>query len=143
MTNYLTIEPCEKENIKTIIDGINEYNLSKVAALADAWTPLDYVAKDDAGVVIGGLLSGIGYWNGLEIRILWVDEAHRNKGIGRQLLQHVENTAAAKGATIAMLDTFDFQAADFYTKNGYELVGTLKNFPQGHDRMYFSKKLTI
>ena len=61
----MTITPCEKENIKTIIDGINDYNLSKVAALADAWTPLDYVATDDDGVVIGGLLSGIGYWNGL------------------------------------------------------------------------------
>ena len=33
-----TIEPCEKENIKKIVDGINEYNLIKVPAISDIWT---------------------------------------------------------------------------------------------------------
>ena len=35
---------------KKIVDGINEYNLSKVAAIADTWTPLEYVAKDENGI---------------------------------------------------------------------------------------------
>jgi hypothetical protein len=28
------------------------------------------VAKDENGIEIGGILAGIGYWNGLEINIL-------------------------------------------------------------------------
>jgi len=28
-----------------------------------------------------------------------------------------------------MLDTFDFQAEEFYIKNGYEAIGEIKNFP--------------
>lgn len=41
-----------------------------------------------------------------------------------------------------MLDTFDFQAEEFYLKNGYTAIGEIENFPKGHKRIYFSKKLT-
>ena len=139
-TDY-TITICEKENIKKIVDGINEYNLSKVPALADVWTPLEFVAKDKNGIEIGGVLGGIGYWNGLEIKILWVKESYRKQGLGTKILNHIEKVAKEKGATIAMLDTFDFQAEDFYLKSGYEPFGELKNFPAGKRRIYFSKRL--
>ena len=142
MKTEFTIEPCEKENIKKIVDGINEYNLSKVSAIADIWTRLEYVTKDENGIEIGGILAGLGYWNGLEIKILWVKESHRKKGIGTQLIKHVEKIAKEKGAEISMVDTFDFQAEDFYLKNGYEPIGEMKDFPKGHRRIYFSKKLT-
>ena len=94
--------------------------------------------KDD---VIGGILGGIGCWNGLEIKILWVDEIYRGQGIGKMLIQHIEAEAKKLKATIAMLDTFDFQAKDFYLKQGYTIIGTVDDFPEGHQRIYFSKKL--
>lgn len=141
MDKQFIIEPCEKENAKKIIEGINTYNLGKVAALADVWTPLDFVIKDENGNEIAGILAGMGYWKGLEIKILWVDETYRNEGLGSKLLNHTETMAKAKGAIISMLDTFDFQAEAFYLKNGYEVVGEIKNFPNGHKRIYLSKKL--
>nr|WP_321228802.1 GNAT family N-acetyltransferase [uncultured Psychroserpens sp.] len=140
MTAYI-IEPCNKDNIKTIVDGINEYNLNKVSALAEIWTRLEFVIKDKNGTEIGGILAGIGYWNGLEIKILWVKETHRKKGIGTKLLKYTENIAKEKGAYISMIDTFDFQAEDFYLKNGYNPIGEIKDFPKGHRRIYFSKTL--
>jgi len=140
MTQFI-IEPCTKENAAAIINGINTYNLSKVTALADAWTPLDFVVKNDEGIEIAGILAGIGYWNGLEIRILWVAEEYRKTGIGSRILKHAEEIAKAKGATVAMLDTFDFQAEGFYHKNGYEVIGEVQNFPPGHRRIYLSKEL--
>lgn len=58
LTNFiLTIEPCQKKDIKTIIEGINEYNLSIVSALADVWTPLEFVSKNKNGDIIGGALA--------------------------------------------------------------------------------------
>ena len=138
----LTIEPCEKENIKKIVDGINEYNLSKVPAISDIWTRLEFVAKDENGIEIGGILAGLGYWNGLEINILWVKEEYRKKGVGTRILKHAEKIAIEKGARISMLDTFDFQAEKFYLKNGYKPIGEMKGFPKGHRRIYFSKELT-
>lgn len=139
--NKLEIEPCESENIKKIIDGINDYNLNIVPAVSAHWTPLEFVIKDKVGKEIAGILAGIGYWNGLEIKILWVDENFRNNGLATKLLNYVETTAKEKGATISMLDTFDFQAPGFYLKNGYHQIGEINDFPKGHKRIYFSKKL--
>ncbi|PKV49548.1 acetyltransferase (GNAT) family protein [Aquimarina sp. MAR_2010_214] len=141
MTDTFTIESCNKDNIQKIVAGINEYNLSKVPALSDVWTPLEYVIKNQDNEEIGGVLAGIGYWNGLEIKILWVKQGYRNKRIGTSLLKYVEKIAKEKGATIAMLDTFDFQAEEFYIKNGYTVTGEIIDFPKGHKRIYFSKKL--
>lgn len=139
-TNF-TIEPCKKENIKQIVDGINDYNLSQVPAIADIWTRLEFVAKDENGIEIGGILAGLGYWNGLEINILWVKEGYRKKGVGTRILKHAEKIAKEKGAEISMLNTFDFQAEQFYLKNGYNPIGEMKGFPKGHRRIYFSKVL--
>ena len=137
----LLFEPCLKEDIQLILDGINHYNLNKVPPLADVWTPIEIIAKNEDGLELGGILSGIGYWNGLEIKILWVKEEFRNKGIGTKILKHAEEIARKKGASIAMLDTFDFQAEGFYKKQGYEVVGEINDFPKGHKRIYFSKQL--
>ena len=138
--NY-AIEACKSENIQNIITGLNRYNLSKVQRMAEDWTRLEFFIKDDNGQEIGGILGGIGYWNGLEIKALWVHEHHRNQGLGTQLLTHIETLAKEKGATNAMLDTFDFQAEQFYLKNKYEVIGEISDFPKGHRRIYFSKKL--
>ena len=52
----------------------------------DDGRPLAFVALDTAGNQIGAIA---GYtWAGMaEIKQLWVDEAHRGLGIGRQLLE--------------------------------------------------------
>lgn len=141
MMNNLTINTCTCKDKKNIIDGLNSYNLSKVAAIAPVWTPLEFVMKDTNGIDIGGILGGIGYWNGLEIKILWVKDMHRKQGIGTQLLKHIESMAIEKGAYTAMVDTFDFQAEGFYLKNGYQPIGEMTNFPKEHRRIYFSKTL--
>ena len=111
------IEVCEKEHVKTIIDGINDYNFRQVPALTEIWTPLEFIAKNSDGLAIGGVLGGIDCYNGLEINILWVKEEHREK------------------------DTFDFQAEGFYLKNGYHIIGEIKDYPKKHKRIYLAKKL--
>jgi GNAT superfamily N-acetyltransferase len=139
MTEY-HIETCTKENIKKIVDGIKEYNQIQVPALSDIWTPLEFMIRDSEGVVIGGVLGGIGSFKGLEIRILWVSEEYRKSGLGSKMLNHIENVAIEKGATISMLDTFDFQAEGFHIKNGYSVFGEINDFRKGHRRIYLSKR---
>lgn len=139
--NDFKIESCNKANIKTIVDGINNYNLEKVPVVSEIWTRLEFVITDDDEIEIGGILAGINYWNGLEIKILWIKDTHRKRGLGRLLLKHTETIAKEKGAYIAMVDTFDFQAERFYLHNNYSIVGELNDFPKGHRRIYFSKTL--
>lgn len=141
MASNFTIEPCEKEIIAKILNGINQFNLSQIPAVGNFWTPLEFIIKDEYSNVIAGILSGIGYWKGLEINLLWVDEGCRNRGLGTALLHHVESIAINIGGQISMLDTFDFQAEKFYLNNGYVPIGEIKDFPKGFRRIYFSKKL--
>jgi hypothetical protein len=39
------------------------------------------------------------------------------------------------------VDTWDFQAEEFYLKNGYERIGELKNYWHGHSKIFLRKKL--
>ena len=79
-------------------------------------------------------------WNVLYIDILWVAEQYRKQGLGSILLKSVEQTAKEKGCYLVHLDTFDFQAKEFYEKHGYTLFGTLEDCPKGHCRYYLKKQ---
>ena len=60
-------------------------------------------------------------WNVVYVDTLWVDSSYRGKKLGSLLLEEVENDAKSKGAKLIHLDTFDFQAKEFYEKQDYVL----------------------
>lgn len=101
--------------------------------------PLTVLAQRD-GVVVGGLWGEV-FWSWLKVELLWVHESLRRQGLGRQLLRRAEAEAQRDGAAAAHLDTFSFQALEFYQKEGYEIFGTLPDFPPGHSRYYLKKAL--
>jgi GNAT superfamily N-acetyltransferase len=75
--------------------------------------------------------------------MLFVDKAFRNKGYGKLLLNKVEREARTNNCHLMHLDTFDFQAKDFYLKNGFEVFGVLPDCPKAHTRFYLKKALNI
>ena len=77
----------------------------------------------------------------LLINLLIVKEELRGRGYGHQLLTMAEEEARKMGAKNAYLDTFTFQAPEFYKKHGYHVFGELKDFPPGHARCYYTKQL--
>ena len=81
-------------------------------------------------------------WNVAYIDTLCVDEAYRGKGLGAKLLAEVESAAKEKGCYLIYLDTFDFQAKEFYEKQGYAVFGVLDDCPKGHCRYYLKKALS-
>jgi GNAT superfamily N-acetyltransferase len=93
--------------------------------------PLDALAFDDTGRLVGGLL-GYTRWDWLEIQALWVAESHRRIGVGRRLLREAEAAARARGCRHAYLRTLSFQARAFYERLGYRRVGELDSWPPGH-----------
>ena len=77
----------------------------------------------------------------LYISILFVNEDKRGQGLGNFLLEWMEQEAKKENIQLIHLDTFDFQAKDFYLKYGYEVFGVLDDCPKGHKRYYMKKKL--
>lgn len=138
--NY-DIIPATQEETTFIDNKLGAFNRSQVPATQEPSLILkNYVIKDDKGMIIAGIKADIYHWGILYIELLFVDENHRHNGLGSTLLQKVEQEAKAMGATLAHLDTFDFQAHDFYLKHGYEVFGVLEDCPKDHKRYYLKKK---
>ncbi len=78
-----------------------------------------FVAEDDEGQLLGAI-TGRAYYNEVHIGDLIIGKEHRKSGIGRKLVEEVENTYKGKGYEKITLTTFGFQAPEFYKKLGYE-----------------------
>lgn len=72
---------------------------------------------------------------------MWIPEELRGQGYGHQLLLAIEEQARQHGAAHVFLDTFSFQAPDFYKQHGYHVFGELAGFPSGHQRIFMTKQL--
>ena len=130
-----------KEEAEFIDNKLGEFNRSQVPATqAQTGGLRNYIIKDRE-TIIAGIASRIYRWGVLYIEVLFVDENHRHKGLGTTLLQKVEQEAKEMGASLAHLDTYDFQALDFYLKHGYEVFGVLDDCPKDHKRYYLKKRL--
>jgi GNAT superfamily N-acetyltransferase len=118
--------------------GIRDFNEQHAGSSGHRHLCLFLHAPDDT--VVGGLV-GSTFYKWLCIELLWVKEELRGQGHGQRLLAQAEQEARRRGAKGAFLDTFSFQAPDFYKKNGYEVFGVLQDFPEGHQRYYLRKRL--
>ncbi|WP_342554983.1 GNAT family N-acetyltransferase [Paenibacillus sp. FSL R7-0652] len=121
---------------------LSAYNAAHVGeALKDRFEELHFHIRNESGQIVAGVLSTL-CWNWVELDILWVDAQERHKGYGTQLLQEVERLAREKNCDFIMLNTFSYQAPEFYRRHGYELMTVIDNAPTGHQHYYFKKDLT-
>ncbi|MDE7193282.1 MAG: GNAT family N-acetyltransferase [Oscillospiraceae bacterium] len=136
------IKSCTDSEIDFICGSLVEYNLRQVPRVqCENFIDISRKIVDENGNVIAGCVAEIYCWNIAWVDVLWVDEAHRKSGLGSRLLKETEDIAVKENCSLIHLDTFDFQAKDFYIKHGYEIFGTLEDCPEGHCRYYLKKKL--
>lgn len=138
MNEEYKIHYVDKPEWGIIGQGITDYN--KQQAGNDHAQNLCFVLHGPDEEVVGGVI-GATYWNWLHIDLMWIKEKHRGCGNGRRLLTLAEDEARKRGAKNAYLDTFSFQALDFYKQHGYQVFGELPDFPVGHQRYFMTKQL--
>ncbi|MFF9771696.1 GNAT family N-acetyltransferase [Streptomyces sp. NPDC053086] len=103
--------------------------------------PLHVWALDAADGLAGGLV-GHTWSTWLHVTYLWVDAAHRGTGLGARLLTEAERIATTdRGCAAARLETWDFQAPEFYKKRGYEVAGVIPDYPPGVTEYILTKRL--
>lgn len=96
----------------------------------------------EEGVYLGGLSARFSpdlKW--VFVEFLAVAEEGRGKGIGRQLMARLEEEARLRGMDGIWLDTFSFQAPDFYRRLGYSEFGRIDGYPENAARQFFLKRL--
>lgn len=116
--------------------GIHNYNIDQAGD--DHGKMLCFVLRDSNQKLVGGII-GETHWDWFFINLMFVRKDLRGRGYGHRLLTLAEEEARKRGARNAYLDTFSFQAPDFYKKHGYEVFGELRDFPAGHQRFYLKK----
>ncbi len=95
---------------------------------------------EEAGVVLGGLAATI-VQRWLHVDLLAVRAEARGRGIGRTLMAEAEALARRRELIGVYLDTYGFQAPEFYPRLGYTVFGRLPDQPPGHTRLFFQKRL--
>lgn len=140
MSEYVvSVEPSPSDEvIQTVRRGLIDYNLSRAAI--DEVEKVAVLLRDARGEIVGGAI-GQSWGEVLEVHYLWIDEALRGQGFGRRALAEIEAFGREHGCRLVTLDTFSFQAPDFYRRAGYELFGEVAGYPEGHKKFFFKKSL--
>ena len=123
-------------DVEVLRAGLTEHTLSKNRERD--YKILMVLLRDEAGNIVGGLYGNT-LWGWLEISLLWVAESLRIGGYGSRIMAAAEQEALARGCRYAKVETFSFQALEFYRKHGYEVFAQLDDFPEG-ESFYFLKK---
>ncbi|MGI9420690.1 MAG: GNAT family N-acetyltransferase [Geminicoccaceae bacterium] len=103
-------------------------------------TPFAFALRNEQGRIEGGV-TGHSVWGWLYVHYLWVAETRRRGGHGKRLLQVAESEAERRGCHGVWLHTISFQAPAFYEHMGYRRCGGLDDFPKGHQRIFYQKRL--
>ena len=114
-------KPKSLENL--VNNGHEEYEKSN--GIKDDYKEFYITITHDDSVV--GVLSAYIVFAEIYIDDLWIDKKYRRKGYGTQLLDYLYTQYENKGFNNINLVTSEFQAPDFYIKNGYELEYIRKN----------------
>ena len=124
---------------------------ARISGAIDGWNmdvtgdrdyqPVTIFLRDDDGTIHGGVTGGVwGTW--LHVTGLWVDEAFRGLGFGRDLLLAAEAEARKAGARHAYLETHTFQAPGLYRRLGYVVIAELEDYPPGDSQLIMRKDLS-
>jgi chloramphenicol 3-O phosphotransferase len=129
--------PNEADNA-VVREGIVAFNENVLGERDKAFS---IFLKNDLGKIFGGIQAFMGT-ESIYIDVLWVEGSLQKQGYGKKLLDAAEQEAIKNGCVFSAVDSFDFQAEEFYLKNGYKRVGELKNCWFGHSKFFLRKDLS-
>lgn len=118
---HFRLENKASQKAQEIGNLIRSYNRSKREESESE--PLNLYIEDEKGNLLAGLVAET-FGNWLEIEYLFVKEELRGRGIGSKLLQQAESEAKNRNCRFAFVNTYQFQAPDFYKS-----MATRKSLP--------------
>lgn len=135
---HYSCHPASPEEIATTVTALRAHTEActgtKVAHEPFALTA--YEGERLIGSIIGKIYS-----NWLHLELVWVDEPHRGKGIGRTLLKRSMDAAKERNLAGIEVWTQSWQAPEFYLRSGFEEYAVLEDFLPGHKRHVFRYKV--
>lgn len=125
-------------NDQILQDGIVDFNMDTLGERPDRFS---IYLKDENNIIHGGAVVWA-HKKSIYVDILWMDESLRGQKYGTKIMQAVEEEGKKRGCKYSTVDTYSFQAKDFYLKNGYQIIGEVKNHLFHHTKIFFRKELS-
>jgi GNAT superfamily N-acetyltransferase len=132
------LDPAERSIAQRLADELARFNVDTTGIVDARELLLTEVGEHDD--LLGGL-HGWSWGTTCWIESLWVREDVRGSGRGGRLLEAVERFARDRGCLQLALATHSFQAPGFYRRHGFEVVGSLRDYPLGHQYLVMRKPL--
>lgn len=142
MTAEIEFEPEPRaETRAAILDGLIAHNSARTEHRYPAPRNIALALRDpDTGETVGGLTARIGY-SRMFVELLFVPERLRGHGLGEKLMAEAEALARQENCLGIWLDSYSFQAPEFYKKLGYTEFGVIGDYPPGFSRHFLHKSL--
>ena len=134
----LKLENIESKRTQELANLIRAYNISNREPSKSE--PLNIYLEDEQGNLMAGMAAET-FGNWLEIEYLYVRDDVRRQGLGSKILKMAELESFNRGCKYSFVNTFHFQAPEFYEKHGYKEVFALKKYPYIGERYYYTKEL--
>ncbi|CAN5411788.1 GNAT family N-acetyltransferase [soil metagenome] len=139
--------------VRRLIAELDAYQRALYPAESNHLDPVDELTKDhvyfvgafDRATILGcgavKIMPG-GYG---EIKRMYVSPQARGQGVGRQIIQTLEEFLAAAQVFMARLETGIYQqeALALYTKCGYQVIGPFGDYPDDPLSVFMEKELTL
>lgn len=122
-----------------ILEGLNEHRFAQGHTQSAEAEKFGFEYQED-GKIIGGVTGKI-RWDWMYIQYLWVSPLKTGKGLGKELMLKAETFAREKNCVGIHVDTFSYQAPEFYKALGFSEFGRLENYPDTATRIYLQKRL--
>lgn len=128
----------DKEQIEQLEEALEAYDEKHITYSLDGRISIGIVV---GGEVVAGLDACMTCFKILYVSTVFVDEAHRRKGYGKELLIELESRAKKLGANTIRLDTFGYQGKEFYIAMGYEQAGFYRNDEDDYEEYFLVKRI--
>ena len=106
------------ENTEQNNEMVHSMIRQHIAKFMTEFQDYSYHIEEEGELVAGIVAEAV--FDTVEVEFLCVKESCRGKGYGRALLQYVEEQAENDGRKRILLNTYSFQAPEFYRSLGYE-----------------------
>jgi ribosomal protein S18 acetylase RimI-like enzyme len=137
MEPVIETEP-KPEDVARLETWINDFN-EQTTGICDGKLFAAFL-RDDSGAAVGGVFGWT--WGATcYVRFLYIPAELRQRGHGTRLMRAVEAEARARGCGQIALETHDFQAPAFYQRLGFEVTGSIDQYPIGHRQLTMVKRL--
>lgn len=128
----------DKSDVNAVHEGLSAFNRTHLPFVHDASFAL--FLRSDTGKLHGGVTVRV-LGQCLYLDYFWLSEGVRGKGWGEKIMNMVEQEGKNRNVNGIYLDTYTFQASQFYKKLGFIETGRFCDFPVlGVDKIFLCKR---